>query len=145
MDDVKLIFRERIKKLRNEHGLSAKELASQLGKTVSAIRAYESGQNAPDAATLVMLAKHLRCTTDYLLGASDLRHSTIEHSDAYIGLLEMKHKLTCEECNTAADKLIDMIGTLRKLVISLKHFGNPELTKPEIMKLIQAQVDKKRG
>lgn len=61
-------FKDRLKALRNDMGLSALELSKMLGKSESAIRMWESGKNKPDADTLIEMATELECSTDYLLG-----------------------------------------------------------------------------
>jgi len=48
--------------------LSQKEVASILGKSVSIISNYESGERTPSVETLIALAHLYHCPTDYLLG-----------------------------------------------------------------------------
>jgi len=67
-------FKDRIKSLRAEEGLSALELAKKLGKSESAIRMWESGKAKPDADTLVELSRLFNCTTDYMLGLDDYKN-----------------------------------------------------------------------
>ena len=87
-------FKDRIKAIRNERGLTQTQLASQLGKGESAIRMWEIGRSKPDADTLIKLADYFGCTTDYLLGLSEYRNleeldSTIEIEKNLDDLYEM--------------------------------------------------------
>ena len=71
-------FKDRIKMIRVEKGDSPAQLAAFLGKTESAVRAWEIERSKPDADTLIKLAKYFGCTTDYLLGLSDYKNADEE-------------------------------------------------------------------
>ena len=64
-------FKDRIKGLRAEKGMTTTTLAAEFGKSDTALRMWETGRSKPDADTLVKLAKYFNCTTDYLLGLSE--------------------------------------------------------------------------
>ena len=55
-----------LKQIREEKGISQKELANALGVTESAISHWESGRYLPTADKLPMMAKILDCTIDAL-------------------------------------------------------------------------------
>lgn len=61
----------RIKSLREEHGLTQKELADFLGVTPKAVSFYELEQRSPSWDMVVKLANKFNVTTDYLLGKSE--------------------------------------------------------------------------
>lgn len=63
---------ERIKKRRKELGLSAEDLANEIGKSRATVYKYEKGdiENLPHT-TLIPLAEALRTTPEYLLGWED--------------------------------------------------------------------------
>lgn len=64
-------FKERLKELRLEHGMTQQYLAGLLYiKQQSYIR-YEYGTGEPNLQTLIRLAQIFGVTTDYLLGISD--------------------------------------------------------------------------
>ena len=67
----KMIFGERLKKLRKRDGVTQTELAEATGLSQSAITAWEVGTNFPTAAVIVVLAEYFSVTSDYLLGLSD--------------------------------------------------------------------------
>lgn len=66
-------FRIRFNRLLTESGDSVDDIAEATGKSVSTVNAWKGGRSKPDAMTLVTLAGHFSCTTDYLLGVSMLR------------------------------------------------------------------------
>lgn len=57
--------------LRNERGLSQKELAEGIGVSQSAIAKIEPGRNEATASTVRKLAKFFGVSTDYLLELED--------------------------------------------------------------------------
>ena len=73
-------FSERIKQLREENKLTTSELAALFKKSESAIRAWETDRTKPDVDTLIKIAEHFECTTDYLLGVSDFPNQQSKES-----------------------------------------------------------------
>ena len=85
---------EKVKKLREQKGLSQAELARLLGITRSSVKAWEMGISVPSTQYIVDLAGVFDISTDYLLGVDSsstisvagltdsdilLVHSIIEH------------------------------------------------------------------
>lgn len=85
---------EKVKKLREQKGLSQAELARLLGMTRSSVNAWEMGISVPSTQYIVDLAGVFDISTDYLLGVDSsstisvagltdsdilLVHSIIEH------------------------------------------------------------------
>jgi len=82
-------FKDRLRELRKEKGLSQQGLADVLSKTKTAIHMYENGsmfpktavayfkyekgQREPNDGTLIGIAQFFDVSTDYLLGLSDER------------------------------------------------------------------------
>lgn len=64
----------RLEELRKAKGISQETLAKELNMTQQRISAYEKGKREPDIETIKQLAKYFNCTTDYLLGKSDIRN-----------------------------------------------------------------------
>ena len=62
---------EKIKKLRNEKGLTQKELADQLHVSFQTVSKWENDENEPDIATIKEFTKLFGCTLDYLLNDED--------------------------------------------------------------------------
>lgn len=86
-------FKDRLKELRKEKGITQQQLADLMGKTESLIRKYENGSVFPASAmtyqryekgqrelnngTLVGLANFFNVSTDYLLGLSDEKQTGV--------------------------------------------------------------------
>lgn len=68
---VALMFRLRLKQLREEIGISQAALATQLGVAQSTVGMWENGKNKPAHAKLEQLANFFGVSTDYLIGRSD--------------------------------------------------------------------------
>lgn len=65
------MFAERLRKLREERGLSQQQLAERVNMARVTITMYEAGEREPDFETLAKLAQVLGASTDYLLGRTD--------------------------------------------------------------------------
>lgn len=63
-----------IRVLRNEKGYSQKELAEMINVAQNTVSNWENGTREPDNATLIKLAKLFNCSTDYLLGRTDIKN-----------------------------------------------------------------------
>lgn len=64
-------FSSRLQSIRMERGFSRKEIADILEITPRAYQYYEEGKREPNYDKLVVLAQHLKVSSDYLLGLSD--------------------------------------------------------------------------
>ena len=62
---------ERIKQLRQEDGISQRELAKRVGVSSSAITYWEMGARVPNALAVIKLAEYFQVSSDYILGISD--------------------------------------------------------------------------
>lgn len=61
----------RIKHLREQKGLTQKELGLAVNKGDSTVRMWELGKSEPDLATTTLIAKTLDVSLSYLLGEDD--------------------------------------------------------------------------
>jgi transcriptional regulator with XRE-family HTH domain len=68
---MKIILGERLKELREERGLTQKELALQLNLHSVTYLHYEKAQREPPLSVLADMAAFFEVSTDYLLGLSD--------------------------------------------------------------------------
>ena len=66
-------FAERLQSLRNEKGVTQREMAALMQIQLRSYQHYEGGDRRPDFEGLVFLADYFGVTTDYLLGRSDAR------------------------------------------------------------------------
>lgn len=67
------IFAQRVKKLRQEHKKTQKEMAEFLGVGLRAYQYYEGAKHYPEVPGLMKLADLFGVTTDYLLGRTEER------------------------------------------------------------------------
>ena len=58
---------DRVKWLREQHGLSQSDLAKQLGITRSSVNAWEMGISVPSTQYIVELANRFKVSCDFLL------------------------------------------------------------------------------
>ncbi len=63
-----LLLGDRLKKAREQAGLTQEELAGLIGVSRTAIARYELGEIEPKVRNLISIAEKLSVSTDYLLG-----------------------------------------------------------------------------
>lgn len=79
MDMDMRVFAERLKDTRKKHNVSAKELAEAIGINKSTIHRYETGDfQSIKTAVLEKIADYLNVNPDYLIGATDNKHTVKE-------------------------------------------------------------------
>lgn len=64
-------FKDRLKELRSEAGVSMEQLAQALGVSNAAICKWENGIAEPKVTYLIRLADYFECTVDYIVGKTD--------------------------------------------------------------------------
>ena len=85
----------RVKALMKEQGITQRELARRSGLTEASVCKYLSGSRTPQAEAVVLLAKALGTTSDYLLGIK--RDEGSIYRDLEKQILESKESLSPEE------------------------------------------------
>lgn len=85
---INMEFKDRIKELRLEKDLNLTQLAVAFDLKESGVRAWELGRTKPGADTLIKLAEYFSCTTDYLLGLSDVKMPDKATAVSELGLSE---------------------------------------------------------
>lgn len=68
-------FKDRLKELRLEMGITQKELATIIGVGRTTISEYESGKIVPSQQKLLKIAEHFHVSVDYLTGVSNAPHN----------------------------------------------------------------------
>ena len=66
-----MVFRERLKSLREKKRISRIVLSELCGLHPDAIRRYERGENKPDMESLIAIADFFEVSVDYLIGRVD--------------------------------------------------------------------------
>jgi len=74
--EFRIDFKDRIRMLRKLNGISTTKLAGTIDLSEAAVKAWELGRTKPNADTLIKLAEYFDCTTDYLLGISDVKNES---------------------------------------------------------------------
>ncbi len=64
-------FKDRLKELRIDRGLSQMQLAKELNLSQSAVAKWELGRTEPTASAIIAVAKYFNETTDFILGVID--------------------------------------------------------------------------
>ena len=82
-------FAERLQELREDRGISRKDLAASLNITVSALGMYEQGRREPNMEMLIRLADYFDVTLDFLVG----RSFNNEETSKIIEALHLKNKI----------------------------------------------------
>ncbi|MDE5943324.1 MAG: helix-turn-helix domain-containing protein [Clostridia bacterium] len=69
---MEIYLGKRLKELREEQGLTQKQVAQKLNMNSVTYLHYEKSQREPPLSVLVDMAKFFDVTVDYLLGVSDI-------------------------------------------------------------------------
>ena len=85
----------RVKALMKEQGMTQRELAKRSGLTEASVCKYLSGSRLPHSEAVVLLAKALGTTSDYLLGIKRDDESVFRDLEKMI--IESKENLSSEE------------------------------------------------
>lgn len=79
-----------LKRLREEKGITQKQLALTLGISQQAINKYENERAEPDVKNLIILAEYFNTSIDYLVGYSDVNHKVEELTEYSMSNSEIK-------------------------------------------------------
>ena len=98
-------FGNNLKKIRQKHEMTQEELAKKINTSRSNIANYENDKNMPYIETLNNLSEVLNCSTDYLLGKSDIRNTTsnIDESDKKIYMCPVYGQISAGQPNWAEE------------------------------------------
>ena len=78
---------DRIRKLREQEGISREQFAQSIGITYAALSKYETSKRQLDFETLIKIADYFEVTTDYLLGRNEYAHGVSkEEPSVYLQL-----------------------------------------------------------
>lgn len=69
----------RLQRARKAAGLSLRALGERIGLSHTAIQKYEDGNNVPDSATLLRLARALNVRTEYFFRQEEVKLETVEY------------------------------------------------------------------
>ncbi len=137
-------FRERLKALRKEIGMTQIELGEKLNYGSTAIANYEAGRNQPSIPDLMKIASIFDVSMDYLLCVSDIRHP-YEVSEETVAMHKFHQYYT--QLNEESKK--ELFTYMRYLVykqgdtpVKDKAYGEQEV-KPILLKAAQKSEEYK--
>lgn len=76
-------FKDRLKELRTEKGLSLRDLAEEINTTKSTLSRYETGDGQPKQDIVEALADFFEVTTDYLFGRTNQKYFSMDETIAF--------------------------------------------------------------
>ena len=97
-------FKDRLKELRTQAGISQAELSTRLGMAKSTIGMYEIGQIDPSIVALKQMARFFHVDACYLLG----EEKDVEYDYDTLELIDKYQQLNAEGKDMAA-KYVDML------------------------------------
>ena len=102
-------FGEMLAELRQDKGLTQKELAEKLHLASSSISNYETGQRNPDADFVCSAADYFNVSADYILGRVDSNLPLDLMNQVYLG---------SEKVSSVLDKLLALDDCRRETLIN---------------------------
>jgi len=114
------MLKDRLRELRKEKGFSQYEAARRLGFSRGKLANYEQGTREPDYEVLEKLADFYECTTDYLLGRSELtisQEKLLRDVEKNLSIEEIKEKysLTIDGKTATKEEIEGAIAFIRAL------------------------------
>jgi transcriptional regulator with XRE-family HTH domain len=125
----------RLQETRERLGLKQEEVGAVIGKTKSAISYYETGKRDPSPSELAIIAKLLKVSTDYLIGATNDPRTANQRIEDAIADNEELSKFwqvyhSSAEVRIMLKTLQDLTpATARKLVTVMKAIIDAEVGK----------------
>lgn len=95
-------FGSRLRELRIEKNVSQKDVADDMGISITAMSQYESNSRFPNEDILRRLCLYYKISSDYLLGLTDTKHAPLSKE-------EIKEKMISSQEMDIISDLIDMI------------------------------------
>jgi transcriptional regulator with XRE-family HTH domain len=132
-------FAQKLSMLRNERGLTQKEMANLIGVGIAQIRRYEKGNSSPTLEVIKNIARTLGISADELLFDENERAATAKISDAkLLEQFEQISKLSAHDREAVKTILNSMIfkGRIEKVM--------PSRTNADWSRQMRGVVDKFR-
>lgn len=108
----------RLKEARNKRGITQRDLAAKINKSVSAISGYESNVQTPPTDVLISIAHALNVSITYLVDwESEEYFSTANLDDAQKEFLELLFKEFTVPTGTLYELSSQQIELVRKLLL----------------------------
>lgn len=110
-----LTLLDRLNELKNQSGLNAKQLTSELGISNTAFTDWNKGKGSPSLDAVIKFADYFNVTIDYLVYGKDTTDQTVKldfSNKADIELLEKFHELPPELRNKLITYLDGMLAAI---------------------------------
>lgn len=119
LQEVIKLFRLKLKELRENKGISQKELSEKLNVAQSTVGMWESGKREPNFETAVLIAKYFSVSTDELLGYRNFELPIMQQNVIKIPVLG---RIPAGVPIEAIEDIIDYVEISSKLVTGDKKF-----------------------
>lgn len=83
-------FGSRLRELRNERKTSQKQVAIDMGISITAISQYENDNRFPNEEMLKRLCLYYMISSDYLLGLTDTKHAPLSKEEIKAKMISSK-------------------------------------------------------
>lgn len=127
-----LMFKERLRLLREERGLSKVELANDMNLGRGAISYYENGRE-PSYEILKKIAYYFAVTTDYLTGYSDYRSLDDKVMKIKLNEHEIKSGFS-EQIQISIDEILELIRILLD-AFPIPYYASAQISKDDLINL----------
>lgn len=109
--EVGILLNNKIKRLREEQGISQQKLADVVGVSKSSISKYEKGERTPELATFEAIADYFNVDMDYLKGKAEIRKKYIVTEDGNYEYESILHDLMM----TDSAVMVEILSKLKKM------------------------------
>lgn len=137
------IFNERIRRLREEKGISQKMAAEELGITPQSLSYYEKGREA-NYDLLKKIAKYYGVSVDYLVGTIDTRmaldNDMQDRTGVLVETIDQLEKLKANDISDVSDFMNkymseEYIDDFVKLCIDIKAYDTSKMFRAEFCEI----------
>ncbi len=112
----------RLRALRQEQNISMKQLGDIVGVAESTISLYETEKRKVDTDMLIKFANYFNVSTDYLLGVSDERNSSLDSDNiGYDDFTYAMHNESRDLTDEDKEMLLDMAKMLKNRIDERKR------------------------
>lgn len=99
-----------LKKLREEKGISQKQLGDVVSVSQQSINKYENHNIEPDIATLIKMADYFQTSVDYIIGYSDIKRKAEKVKSYDLNMQEADFLEKYRRLNSKQRKSLDFIA-----------------------------------
>ena len=151
-----MIICDRLKEIREKHGMNKKEFADYLGLKYTTYNNYETGTREPASDFLILISKKFDVSIDYLLGVQDnkeilhsyqLKASEYDHMKKYRRLPDRDRELVDQHMDRAlevadqTDQLQEENQQLKEEMASREEPAEPPAPEYDHLTVIAAHKD----